>query len=87
MLLWRDPSALKTSWHEPDTKKAPEIEAAVLTRLHQFAESKDPEQATWAVKLLTKHITAKRRDETRLAVEQFRAQRMIAHAEAELAEV
>src|ERR1700742_2574900 len=73
-VAWRDPhfeDELARARHE----EAREIEAAVLTRLHQFAESRDPEQATWAVNLLTKHITAKRRDETRLAVERFRAQR------------
>jgi hypothetical protein len=81
---WRDPH------FEADLARARldeerEIEAAVLTRLHEFTKIADPEQAAWAVNLLTKHITAKRRDETRLAVEQFRARRMIAHAEAEKA--
>jgi hypothetical protein len=81
---WRDPH-FETDLARARLDEEREIEAAVLTRLHEFTESADPEQAAWAVNLLTKHITARRRDETRLAVEQFRARRMIAHAEAEKA--
>lgn len=62
-----------------------DAEAALLAKLHELVGDEDCDRAIRAAALLTRHIISKRREETRLAVEQFRTQRLIAQAEAEKA--